>query len=59
MIRHKKTAKMWLRVISLVIALLMLGSSTVFAADLDDVPDYSYCYWEGPSRNVASPMRAM
>ncbi len=59
MIRHKKTAKMWLRVIALVIALLMLGSSTVFAADLDDVPYYSYCYWEGPSRNVAVPMRAM
>ncbi len=59
MIRHKKSAKMWLRVIALVMALLMLGSSTVFAADLDDVPYYSYCYWEGPSRNVAVPMRAM
>lgn len=59
MIRRKKSAKMWLRVIALVIALLMFGSSTVFATDLDDVPYYSYCYWEGPSRNVAVPMRAM
>lgn len=59
MIRRKKATKLWLRVIALVIALLMLGSSTVLAADLDDVPYYSYCYWEGPSRNVAVPMRAM
>lgn len=59
MIRHKKSAKAWLRVIALVMALLMLGSSTVFAADMDDVPYYSYCYWEGPSRTVAVPMRAM
>ena len=55
----KKTAKMWLRVLALVMALLLLGSTTVFAADMDDVPYYSYCYWEGPSRTVAVPMRAM
>ena len=59
MIRHKKTAKMWLRVGAFVMALLMLCSGTVMAADLDDVPYYSYTYWEGPSRNVAVPMRAM
>lgn len=55
----KKSAKMWLRVLALVMALLLLGSTTVFAADMDDVPYYSYCYWEGPSRTVAVPMRAM
>lgn len=55
----KKSAKMWLRVLSLVMALLLLGSGTVFAADMDGVPYYSYCYWEGPSRTVAIPMRAM
>ena len=59
MIRHKKTTKIWLRVVALMLALLMLGSSTVFAADLDDVPYYSYTYWEGPSRYVAVPMRTM
>ena len=59
MIRHKKTAKIWLRVVALMLALLMLGSSTVLAADLDDVPYYSYTYWEGPSRYVAVPMRTM
>ena len=55
----KKSAKMWLRVLALVMALLLLGSSTVFAADMDSVPYYSYCYWEGPSRYQAIPMRAM
>ena len=59
MIRVKKSAKVWLRVLALAMALLLLGSTTVFAADMDDVPYYSYCYWEGPSRNVAVPMRAM
>ena len=59
MIRMKKSAKVWLRVLSLVLALMLLGSSAVFAADMDDVPYYSYCYWEGPSRTVAVPMRAM
>ncbi len=59
MIRHNKSAKMWLRVGALVMALLLLCSGTVLAADLDDVPYYSYTYWEGPSRNVAVPMRAM
>ena len=59
MIRHKKSAKMWLRVGALVMALWLLCSGTVLAADLDDVPYYSYTYWEGPSRNVAVPMRAM
>ena len=55
----KKSAKVWLRVLSLVLALMLLGSSAVSAADMDDVPYYSYCYWEGPSRTVAVPMRAM
>lgn len=55
----KKTAKTWLRVLSLALALMLLCSNTVFAADMDDVPYYSYCYWEGPSRNTAVPMRAM
>lgn len=55
----KKSAKAWLRVLSLALALMLLGSTTVFAADMDDVPYYSYCYWEGPSRYTAVPMRAM
>jgi hypothetical protein len=55
----KKSAKVWLRVLTLVLALMLLCSNTVFAADMDDVPYYSYCYWEGPSRNTAVPMRAM
>ena len=59
MIRMKKSAKVWLRVLSLVFALMLLCSNTVFAADMDDVPYYSYCYWEGPSRYTAVPMRAM
>ena len=59
MIRMKKSAKVWLRVLSLALALMLLCSNTVFAADMDDVPYYSYCYWEGPSRNTAVPMRAM
>lgn len=59
MIRIKKAAKMWLRVLSMVLALLLLCSSSVLAADMDDVPYYSYCYWEGPSRYTAVPMRNM
>ena len=59
MIRMKKAAKLWLRVLALALALLLLCGSTVSAADMDDVPYYSYCYWEGPSRTVAVPMRAM
>lgn len=59
MIRVNKTAKTWLRVLALVMALLLLGSTSVFAADMDDVPYYSYTYWEGPSRTVPVPMRAM
>lgn len=54
-----KKAKTWLRVLALVMALLLLGGTSVSAADMDDVPYYSYCYWEGPSRTVAVPMRAM
>ena len=38
MMRHKKTAKMWLRVLSLVMALLMQCGISVSAADMDDVP---------------------
>ncbi|MBQ7088489.1 MAG: YIP1 family protein [Clostridia bacterium] len=59
MIRMKKAAKLWLRVLALAMALLLLCGGTVSAADMDDVPYYSYCYWEGPSRTVAVPMRAM
>lgn len=55
----KKTAKMWLRVLALVMALLMLFGISVSAADMDDVPYYSYTYWEGPSRLVPVPMRPM
>ena len=54
-----KKAKTWLRVLALVMALLLLGSTSVSAADMDDVPYYSYCYWEGPSRYVAVLMRTM
>ncbi len=59
MIRMKKTAKMWLRVLALAMALLMLFGISVSAADMDDVPYYSYTYWEGPSRTVPVPMRPM
>ncbi len=55
----KKSAKLWLRVLALALALLTFGSTTVFAADMDDVPFYSYCYWEGPSRTVPVSMRPM
>ena len=55
----KKTAKTWLRVLALAMALLMLCSISVSAADMDDVPYYSYTYWEGPSRTVPVPMRPM
>ena len=41
MIRMKKTAKVWLRVLTLALALMLLCSNTVFAADMDDVPYYS------------------
>ena len=34
----KKSAKLWLRVLALALAVLLLGSTTVFAADMDDVP---------------------
>ena len=48
------------RVLSLLLVLLLLlGNTTVFAADMEDVPYYSYCYWEGPSRYEAVPTRAM
>ncbi len=47
------------RVIAFLLVLLMLCSATVFAVDLEEVPYYSYCYWEGPSRTDPVPMRAM
>ena len=53
---HAKTLR---RVVALVLALFMLGTCTVSAADMDDVPYYSYTYWEGPNRYDAVPMRAM
>lgn len=57
---EKKTpAKLFVRVLALVMALLMFGSLAVSAATIEDVPYYSYCYWEGPSRYQAIPMRAM
>lgn len=50
----------WLRrALALVLALLMLCGVTVSAADMEEVPYYSYCYWEGPSRYEAVPMRSM
>ena len=56
---NKRIAAWLIRALSLVLALLMLCGITVSAADLEDVPYYSYCYWEGPSRYEAVPMRAM
>jgi len=48
------------RVLAFMLVLMMLLSgTTAFAADVEDVPYYSYCYWEGPSRFEAVPMRAM
>ena len=54
----KPFGKMW-RIAAVVMALLMLVTGVVSAADIEDVPYYSYCYWEGPSRYEAVPMRAM
>lgn len=57
---NKAPAKMLRRVLALSVALLTLfGCFTVSAADIEEVPYYSYCYWEGPSRYEAVPMRAM
>lgn len=47
------------RVLAFVLVLMLLLSGTVYATDIEDVPYYSYTYWEGPSRNEAVPMRAM
>lgn len=47
------------RVLAFLLVLMMLISGTVFAADIEDVPYYSYTYWEGPSRQTAVPMRTM
>lgn len=50
----------WLRrSVALVLALLMLCGVSVSAADLEGVPYYSYCFWEGASRYEAVPMRDM
>lgn len=57
---NKAPAKMLRRVLALSVALLTLfGCFTVSAADIEEVPYYSYCYWEGPSRFEAVPMRTM
>ena len=56
---NKRTAAWLRRALALVLALLMLCGISVSAADMEDVPYYSYCYWEGPSRYEAVPMRAM
>ncbi len=55
----KKPAKLALRIVALIMALLMLCSVGASAADVEDVPYYSYTYWEGPSRYEAVPMRPM
>ena len=61
MIRYKNNRpSAWLRRgLALMLALLMLCGISVSAADLEEVPYYSYCFWEGPSRFEAVPMRAM
>ena len=61
MIRSKnRTPAQTLRsVLALVMALLLIGSVSVSAVEMDSVPYYSYTYWEGPSRYEAIPMRAM
>ncbi len=55
----KKPAKMAWRILALTMALLMLCGMVASAADVEDVPYYSYTYWEGPSRFEAVPMRPM
>lgn len=50
------------RTMALVLALLLFCTGTVSAASLttmDEVPYYSYTYWEGPNRYDAVPTRAM
>ena len=57
---HRAHAKTLRRAVALVLALFMLCTCTVSAADkIDDVPYSSYTYWEGPNRYNAVPMRAM
>ena len=55
----KKPAKLAWRILALAMALLMLCGVGASAADVEDVPYYSYTYWEGPSRYEAVPMRPM
>ena len=57
--KNNRTAAWLRRALALVLALLMLCGISVSAADMEDVPYYSYCYWEGPSRYEAVPMRSM
>ena len=46
-----------LRVFAAALALFLCAGGTVMAADTDDVPYYSYTYWEGTNRYDAVPMR--
>ena len=57
--KNNRTAAWMRRALALVLAMLMLCGISVSAADLEQVPYYSYCYWEGPSRYEAVPMRSM
>ena len=59
MISCKNINKTVCRVIAFVLALITLCTGTVSAAKMDDVPYYSYTYWEGPNSYDAVPMRAM
>ncbi|MBQ6849274.1 MAG: YIP1 family protein [Clostridia bacterium] len=57
--KNKRTAAWLRRALALVLAVLMLCGITVSAADMEAVPYYSYCFWEGPSKFEAVPMRSM
>ena len=57
--KNKRTAAWLRRALALVLAVLMLCGITVTAADMEAVPYYSYCFWEGPSKFEAVPMRSM
>ena len=57
--KNNRTAAWLYRALAFVLALAMLCGISVSAADLEEVPYYSYCFWEGPSRYEAVPMRAM
>lgn len=57
--KNNRPSALLRRAVALVLAMLMLCGITVSAADMEGVPYYSYCFWEGPSRYESVPMRNM